>query len=68
MKSLLLNVKNLLPYILLISVYFFFINIEAQNQNKNKKEINIKERKNVKKTVINNSNIRISIPVVPYNQ
>ena len=43
-------------------MYFFFINIEAQNDitTKNKKETNVMKSKD--------SNLRISIPVIPYSQ
>ena len=62
------NIRNLLPYIALIALYFFFINIEAK-KNKNSKQIiknenmiTVDETKQDKKT------LRIEIPVIPYNQ
>ena len=70
MKSLLLNIKNLIPYLILISIYFFFVNIEARNdqsryqKNTNIKEI-IKDTDEVKSDINKKSN-RISIPVIPY--
>ena len=70
MKSLLLNIKNLLPYLILISIYFFFINIEARNDlsryknNLKIKEI-IKDTEDVKSDINKKSN-RLSIPVIPY--
>ena len=27
------NIKNLLPYLLLIAIYFFFVNLEARKDN-----------------------------------
>ncbi len=63
------NIKNLLPYFLLIGLYFFFINLETRKQEINKSIIK-KESQSIEK----NSNrdgkqqIRISIPVVPYRQ
>ena len=68
MKSLLLNIKNLIPYLLLISLYFLFINIEARKELtnytiKNNTKKNIGLEKNVE-----NINLRISIPVIPYSQ
>ena len=68
MKSLLINVKNLLPYLFLVCIYFFFINIEASKTYKNStKENDNKNKSNDKKLDINNVNLRISIPVIPYN-
>ena len=70
MKSLLLNIKNLIPYLILISIYFFFVNIEARNdqsrykKNRNIKEI-IKDTDEVKSDINKKSN-RLSIPVIPY--
>ena len=62
------NIRNLLPYIALIALYFFFINIEAK-KNKNSKQI-IKNEKNltVDETVLDKKTLRIEIPVIPYNQ
>ncbi len=62
------EVRNLLPYLLLISIYFLFINLEARKQTTNNKSSE-KEKKIIK----NESNskdkqIRITIPVVPYKQ
>ena len=70
MKSLLLNIKNLLPYLILISIYFFFINIEARNdQSRYKKNLKIKEiikDTDEVKSDINKKSNRLSIPVIPY--
>ena len=62
------NIRNLLPYIALIALYFFFINIEAK-KNKNSKQI-IKNEKmlTVDETVLDKKTLRIEIPVIPYNQ
>ncbi len=67
MSSLIIKIKNLFPYLIMIAIYFLFINLEAQN-NYNKKFQGTKS-KNEKKTneVTPDSNIRISIPVIPYN-
>ena len=68
MKSLLINVKNLLPYLFLVCIYFFFINIEARKTyNNSTKENDNKNTSNDKKSDINKVNLRISIPVIPYN-
>ena len=60
------NVKNLLPYLILIAIYFFFVNLEA------KKNINNSQQKKIEQSIKNNKNIldgkqkRLIIPVVPY--
>ncbi|WP_269624822.1 hypothetical protein [Prochlorococcus marinus] len=60
--------RNQMPYLLLIAIYFFFVNIEA------KKEKN-KNLKSYEKKILHNNtsdsddkNIRIEIPVVPFNE
>ena len=60
------NTRNLLPYFLLISIYFFFVNIEARKEkNINKiieKQINLPDYKDS----VDNMNRKLSIPVIPY--
>ena len=70
MKKLILNIKNLLPYLLLILIYFFFVNIEAKND-LNRKVENNKSNLNRKETIgfgsdVNDRSNTISIPVIPY--
>ena len=66
MNSIFLNIKNLLPYLLLIVIYFFLVNIEAnKNHNYNKPIISEKD-KNFSKTDINNINSIVNIPVIPF--
>tara|TARA_B100000700_G_C14953252_1_gene812727 strand:- start:1027 stop:1245 length:219 start_codon:yes stop_codon:yes gene_type:complete len=72
MKSFLINIKNLFPYLVLISIYFFFVNIEARN-GKNILEKDNKELNELIEPQVNISNSKdktftISIPVVPYNE
>ena len=71
MKSIqlfIMGLKNLIPYLLLIVIYFFFVNFEAKKDNRNRK---INEKKH---DVINDtSNViekqqRIKIPVIPYQE
>ncbi len=64
MKSFLINVKNLIPYLFIVCIYFFFINIEARNTYNNS---NKKNTSNDMKSDINKVNLRIAIPVIPYN-
>jgi len=69
MKSFLINVKNLLPYLILICIYFFLINIEARKTyNNSTKENDNNNTSNEKKSDIKKVNLRISIPVIPYNE
>jgi len=72
MKSFLLNIKNLFPYLLLIATYFFFVNIEARNSQKKvlyKKNIFESKKQSIQnKKEIPNYSHRIMIPVIPYGQ
>ena len=62
------NIKNLLPYLLLIAIYFFFVNLEARKDNEtnrtNENEAKLKEEKSREQ----NKQQRIKIPVIPYKQ
>tara|TARA_Y100000766_G_C18294253_1_gene313124 strand:- start:24 stop:239 length:216 start_codon:yes stop_codon:yes gene_type:complete len=60
------NIRNQLPYFLLIAIYFFFVNLEARKENREnnkitntKKNISIKNPKSVDK-------MTITIPVIPF--
>ena len=69
MKSLLLGIKNILPYLLLIGIYFFFVNLEARNElNNSKKNPNSKSNVNLNNKIghSNKNSPTISIPVIPY--
>ena len=61
------KIKNLLPYLLLIAIYFFFVNLEARKDNEtirtNENEAKLIEEKSSK-----NKQQRIKIPVIPYKQ
>jgi len=62
------NIKNLLPYLLLIAIYFFFVNLEAGKDNEtnrtNENEAKLIEEKSSEQ----NKQQRIKIPVIPYKQ
>ena len=62
------NIKNLLPYLLLIAIYFFFVNLEARKDNEtnrtNKNEAKLIEENSSEQ----NKQQRIKIPVIPYKQ
>ncbi len=72
MKNIFINVKNLFPYLLLISIYFFFVNIEASKDNSKVKDINNiieNERKNKNiKVDLKKTTGRVAIPVIPYKK
>tara|TARA_B100001250_G_C19719678_1_gene753223 strand:+ start:421 stop:633 length:213 start_codon:yes stop_codon:yes gene_type:complete len=60
------KIKNLLPYFLLIAIYFLFVNIEAGKDKKtnrtNENEYMLKDEKSSDQ----NKQQRIKIPVIPY--
>ena len=62
------NIKDLLPYLLLIDIYFFFVNLEARKDNEtirtNENEAKLIEEKSSEQ----NKQQRIKIPVIPYKQ
>ena len=62
------KIKNLLPYLLLIAIYFFFINLEA---GKDKKTNRSKENESMlieEKSTKQYKQQRIKIPVIQYKQ
>tara|TARA_Y100001968_G_C18923766_1_gene510998 strand:- start:180 stop:395 length:216 start_codon:yes stop_codon:yes gene_type:complete len=62
------NIRNLLPYILLIAIYFFFVNLEASNDKI--KKLNSEKEAIFKddKSTLDDNEYRIRIPVIPYDQ
>ena len=63
------NIKTLIPYFLLIALYFFFINLETIEEQKNKSKIKSESQTNEKKSSVDNiKQIRVSIPVLPYRE
>ena len=69
MSMLLKKLKNVLPYFLLIALYFFFINLETRNEKINNKIIEV-EKKLVNDTSMRDDKekLRIAIPVIPYKK
>ncbi len=62
------NIKNLLPYLVLIAIYFFFVNLEAgKNKNTNRTNKNESTLTNEKSTEQYKQQ-RIKIPVIPYKE
>tara|TARA_Y100001968_G_scaffold299972_1_gene311001 strand:+ start:304 stop:507 length:204 start_codon:yes stop_codon:yes gene_type:complete len=67
MKSIFLilkNLKGILPYFLLIAIYFYFISIEAR---KDIDTINENEITEIE-TNLEDKQLRIKIPVIPYRK
>jgi len=66
---LIMNFKNLLPYFLLIALYFFFINLETRKEKINNKIIEIEKQLVEDKSIgYDKKKLRIAIPVVPYKE
>ena len=67
-REFLQDLKNLLPYFLLIVLYFFFVNLEAKKEeteiNKIKKSTIFRDNTSKKEV----EQLRISIPVIPYKE
>ncbi len=60
------NIKNLLPYLLLIAIYLFFVNLEAGKDKETIRINEIKDMVNDYETMEINKQQRIRIPVIPY--
>ena len=71
MKSIFLflkKIKDLLPYFLLITIYFFFINLETRKEKNNNRTIDKNHELTDDKSIISDKQLRIKIPVIPYKQ
>ena len=68
MKSIFLSIKNLIPYLLLVVIYFFFVNIEAKKNYNFKKRTEIEKYKDLNESNKNKLDSLIIIPVIPYNK
>ncbi len=67
-STILKNIRNLTAYFFLIAIYFFFVNLEAgkdKNNNLNSEKENILPNDT---GGFYEENIRIKIPVIPYNK
>ena len=62
------NIKNLLPYLLLIAIYFFFVNLEARKENETNRTSENESLLIEEKSTEQNKQQRIKIPVIPYKQ
>ena len=67
-STLLKNIKNLLPYFILIAIYFFVVNLEARKEQKDNRTSDYdKIMRDINKE-IGAKNNTIEIPVIPYNK
>ena len=67
-KVILKNIGNQLPYLILIAIYFFFVNLEARKE-ETKSDITNKENSPLdNKSLVKDKQIRIKIPVIPYEK
>ena len=62
------NIKNLLPYLLLIAIYFFFVNLEARKDKETNRTNENESMLIEEKSTEQNKQQRIKIPVIPYKQ
>ena len=62
------NIKNLLPYLLLIAIYFFLVNLEAGKDKKPNRTNENESMLTVDESSEKNKQQRIKIPVIPYKQ
>tara|TARA_B100001250_G_scaffold221935_1_gene190336 strand:+ start:193 stop:408 length:216 start_codon:yes stop_codon:yes gene_type:complete len=67
-SKILTNIKNLLPYLLLIAIYFFFVNLEAGKDKKTNRTNENEYMLNNEESSEQNKQQRIKIPVIPYKQ
>ncbi len=69
MKSIFMILKKLrnqLPYLLLILIYFFFVNLEARKEIKNNKIIEKPVKFKDNQTNVDDIQKRVAIPVIPF--
>ena len=67
-SKILTNIKNLLPYLLLIAIYFFFVNLEVGKDKKNNRTSENEYVLTEEESSEQNKQQRIEIPVIPYKQ
>ena len=63
------NLKSLLPYFLLIAIYFLLINLETRKEQNINRIIEIENQLSEDKSSNDETQqLRITIPVIPYKQ
>ena len=66
MNSILKKIRNNIPYLLLILVYFIFVNLEASKENDNNKIIEKPIKLPDFQTKVDKIESKVPIPVIPY--
>ena len=68
LKETIKNIRNLLPYLLLIAIYFFLVNLEAGKEktptSTNENEYMLRDNQSTEQI----KQQKIRIPVIPYKQ
>ena len=67
-SKILAYVKNLIPYLLLIGIYFFLVNLEAGKDKKNNRTSENEYILTEEESSEQKKQQRIEIPVIPYKQ
>ncbi len=60
------KIRNQLPYLLLIVIYFFFVNLEARKETKNNKIMEKQVKFQDLQPNVDDVQRRVSIPVIPF--
>ena len=60
------KIRNQLPYLLLIVIYFFFVNLEARKETKNTNNIEKKVMFKDLQPNVDDRQRRVAIPVIPF--
>ena len=60
------KIRNQLPYLLLIAIYFFFVNLEARKETNNTKNIEKKVMFKDLQPNVDDRQRRVAIPVIPF--
>ena len=72
MKLLIIKIKDIFPYLILISIYFLFVNIEAQKSQygyqRNEKILNNQKNYTQESYPVEKNDLRVKIPVIPYKK
>ena len=66
MNTILKKIRNNIPYLLLILVYFIFVNLEASKENDNNKIIEKPIKLPDFQTNVDRIERKLPIPVIPY--
>ena len=67
MEQIFKQIRNIVPYLLLISIYFLFVNIEASKQENRDQDNEINNQIN-DVSELNDKHLRIAIPVIPFKE